>query len=57
MAGTWAFAFYKILIDGSVKFYEPNPIILITEFSVVILVTLFFVATLWWVIANYSKRL
>jgi len=39
-AGTWAFAFYRILRDGEVRFYEPNIVMLITEFTVAVALAL-----------------
>ncbi len=48
LGGTWAFAFYRILRDGYVMFYEPNLLILITEFSTAVIITLFAVWIFIW---------
>lgn len=38
--GAWAFAFYEILRNGEVTFHEPNTVILITEFTIAIVLAL-----------------
>ncbi len=39
-AGTWGYAFYRILRYGEVTFYEPNMTILVAEFGLAVFLTL-----------------
>ena len=39
-AGTWAYAFFVMLRQGEVAFYEPNKLVLMVEFGVALLLTL-----------------
>ena len=38
-AGAWVFIFYKILRFGQVSYSEPNRIVLLSEFSLALLLT------------------
>ena len=55
-AGTWAFAFYRILRDGYVEFYGPSIAILITEFALAIALTLTGIVFITWVVVKKRKR-
>jgi len=39
-AGTWAYAFFIIIRQGEVAFYEPNKLVLMAEFGIALLLTL-----------------
>ena len=56
LGGSWAFIFYRILQDGYVRLYEPNMVMLIAEFSVAILITLFSVGLFWWTIKKARRE-
>jgi len=39
-AGTWAYAFFIILLDGQIAFHEPNRLISIAELGLAVALTL-----------------
>ena len=39
-AGTWAYAFFVMLRQGEVAFYEPNKLVLMVEFGWAVALTL-----------------
>jgi len=39
LAGTWAFAFWRMIQVGYIKFVEPNRVMLYAEFYVAVLIT------------------
>ncbi len=55
-AGTWAYAFFIILLDGTIAFHEPNSPILMADLGMAVALTLAGVLFLIIAILGLAKR-